>query len=64
VIVSTSPATQLEARPSPIGVGERAPDFVLKTANAVAGLNVGDNMSLNELIARGPVIVEFLRGTW
>jgi hypothetical protein len=54
----------LEPRDEPVKVGERAPEFVLKTANAAAGRQVGDTVSLAELIARGPVIVEFLRGTW
>jgi hypothetical protein len=41
-----------------LGIGSRAPDFSLKAAN-----QEGD-FSLSALRARGPVIVEFLRGTW
>jgi hypothetical protein len=51
-------------RDEPITVGERAPEFTLKTANAAGGRGVGESVSLGELVARGPVIVEFLRGTW
>lgn len=39
-------------------VGDRAPDFTLGAANH------DRRFSLSELISRGPVIVEFLRGTW
>jgi peroxiredoxin len=38
-------------------VGDRAPDFSLLTANA-------DTTSLSQLIAHGPAVLEFLRGTW
>jgi hypothetical protein len=62
--VSTEVASRFEARSEAIRAGERAPEFALQTANVAAGRNVGDAVSLKELIARGPVIVEFLRGTW
>jgi len=39
-------------------VGDKAPDFVLNSANREAG------HSLGELTKKGAVIVEFLRGTW
>jgi peroxiredoxin len=39
-------------------VGDRVPDFVLSAANRPGA------WSLQELRQRGPVIVEFLRGTW
>jgi peroxiredoxin len=39
-------------------VGECAPDFSLPSANGM-----GD-VSLAKLRERGPVVVEFLRGTW
>lgn len=39
-------------------VGRRAPDFSLSAANR-EGI-----FSLASLLAHGPVIVEFLRGTW
>ena len=48
--------------------GDRAPEFRLATANQAVGptgeLKTGDEVSLSQFIARGPVIVEFLRGTW
>jgi peroxiredoxin len=39
-------------------VGDRAPDFSLSTANAP------DTTSLSQLLAHGPAVLEFLRGTW
>jgi len=39
-------------------VGDRAPDFTLPAANQPG------TVSLAGLLSRGPVIVEFLRGTW
>jgi peroxiredoxin len=39
-------------------VGDRAPDFELSAANR------GEKYSLNDLRKQGPVVVEFLRGTW
>jgi len=41
-----------------LGIGSRAPDFKLSAANR-EGM-----FELSGLRARGPVIVEFLRGTW
>ena len=38
-------------------VGDRAPDFTLSAANSAETIN------LQALLKRGPVIVEFLRGT-
>ena len=43
---------------SPLAIGSRAPDFTLPAANQ-PGM-----VSLFDRIARGPVVVEFLRGTW
>ncbi len=43
---------------STLRLGDRAPDFTLVAANRPG------TVSLSELLARGPVIVEFLRGTW
>ncbi len=37
--------------------GDRAPDFTLPNPN-------GDQVSLSRLLARGPVVVTFYRGTW
>jgi peroxiredoxin len=45
-------------RTETLEVGSRAPDFSLSAANRE------DNVSLASLLGRGPVIVEFLRGTW
>ena len=39
-------------------VGERAPEFTLGAANREG------SFSLAGLLAGGPLIVEFLRGTW
>ena len=39
-------------------VGDRAPDFSLPSANAMG------EVSLRRLLEHGPVVVEFLRGTW
>jgi peroxiredoxin len=39
-------------------VGDHAPDFTLPAANRTGELSLG------EALRRGPVIVEFLRGTW
>ena len=41
-----------------LGIGSIAPDFTLPAANA------RDSFRLSEATARGPVVVEFLRGTW
>ncbi len=43
---------------STLRLGDRAPDFTLAAANRPG------TVSLAERLARGPVIVEFLRGTW
>jgi len=41
-----------------LGIGSKAPEFSLQAANR------DGNFVLSELLTRGPVIVEFLRGTW
>ncbi len=41
-----------------IRVGERMPDFTLPAVNREG------TVSLRELTARGPAVIEFLRGTW
>jgi len=38
-------------------IGDRAPDFTLPDA-------VGEMVRLADLLARGPVVVTFYRGTW
>ena len=39
-------------------LGDKVPPFVLSAANREG------TISLEELLAKGPVIVEFQRGTW
>ncbi len=39
-------------------VGDLAPEFTLESANGAGAV------SLAKLRERGPVVVEFLRGTW
>ena len=41
-----------------LGIGSRAPEFRLSDANGPRAI------SLSELVARGPLVLEFLRGTW
>lgn len=41
-----------------LAIGSTAPFFSLEAANSHGRL------SLSELIARGPLLIEFLRGTW
>ena len=41
-----------------LGIGSRAPEFKLAAANRTG------EFALSELLQQGPVIVEFLRGTW
>lgn len=41
-----------------VRVGARVPDFTLSAANRAG------TFTLSEWLKRGPVIIEFLRGTW
>jgi peroxiredoxin len=41
-----------------LAVGDRAPDFALLAANRE------ETFSLSQWLQRGPLILEFLRGTW
>ncbi len=43
---------------STLQVGHKAPDFTLLAAN------LPQSVALTELLKSGPMIVEFLRGTW
>jgi peroxiredoxin len=43
---------------STLKVGDRAPEFTLASANGAG------EVSLAQLLERGPAVVEFLRGTW
>ncbi len=45
-------------RSATLRVGERVPEFTLSAANAA------ERVSLGNLLQRGPVVIEFLRGTW
>ncbi len=44
-------------------VGDRAPEFTLAAANRFEN-NRPQEFSLGRLLTKGPVILEFLRGTW
>ena len=46
-----------------IGVGEKAPEFTLAAANRFRHGNP-EPVALRDLLQHGPVILEFLRGTW
>jgi peroxiredoxin len=48
----------MKERTETLAVGERAPDFTLPAANRQG------NVAASEMWQRGPVILEFLRGTW
>jgi len=54
----------MKDRTETLGVGDRAPEFTLAAANDTAIAKARGTVSLSQLVARGPVIVEFLRGTW
>jgi peroxiredoxin len=41
-----------------LAVGDRAPEFTLPAANQEG------TFSLSQWLRRGPLILEFLRGTW
>jgi hypothetical protein len=45
-------------------IGDAAPSFSLWAANEFNSIGTPIEMKLQDLIARGPVILEFLRGTW
>jgi len=54
----------MKDRTETLKVGDRAPEFTLAAANDTPIAKVRQNVSLSQLVARGPVVVEFLRGTW
>lgn len=54
----------MKDRTETLRAGDRAPEFSLAAANDTAVAKVRGMVSLSQLVARGPVIVEFLRGTW
>jgi len=45
-------------------VGDPAPSFSLWAANQFNAIGTPIEMRLQDLISHGPVILEFLRGTW
>ncbi len=45
-------------------VGDSAPEFALAAANRFDAPKQPQRFSLRQLMAHGPVILEFLRGTW
>jgi hypothetical protein len=49
----------MQNRTETLGIGSRAPDFSLPSANREGGV-----FTLSNMLERGAVIVEFLRGTW
>jgi len=51
-------AFRMPEQTSNLRVGERAPQFELAAANG------SERTSLSEALKRGPVVLEFLRGTW
>lgn len=46
------------AETSTLKLGDRVPDFTLAAANREG------SFALRDALARGPVVLEFLRGTW
>jgi hypothetical protein len=54
----------MAAGSSTLRVGERAPEFALQAANRFDDRQWPLEFSLAQFVARGPVILEFLRGTW
>ena len=50
---------KMQSRTPALEVGSRAPEFALPSANWE-----GSIFTLSTMLGRGPVVVEFLRGTW
>jgi peroxiredoxin len=48
----------MQDRTETLEIGSRAPEFLLSAANREGIL------SLSGFLSRGPLILEFLRGTW
>ena len=46
-------------RTETLGIGSRAPEFSLVSASREGG-----TFTLSAMLKQGPVIIEFLRGTW
>jgi hypothetical protein len=49
---------EMQDRTETLGIGSTAPDFSLTAANREG------TFVLSQLLRRGPVLVEFMRGTW
>jgi peroxiredoxin len=49
---------QMKDRTDTLEIGSRAPDFSLSAANREGVFSLGS------FLAQGPLIFEFLRGTW
>lgn len=45
-------------------VGDSAPSFSLWAANEFNSIGTAIEMRLQDFLQRGPVVLEFLRGTW
>jgi peroxiredoxin len=48
----------MQERTETLEIGSRAPEFLLPAANRDGIL------SLSSFLSRGPLVLEFLRGTW
>jgi len=48
----------MKDRTDTLEIGSKAPEFSLSAANRDGTFNLGN------LLAQGPLILEFLRGTW
>ncbi|HXZ40676.1 MAG TPA: hypothetical protein VEG68_08035 [Terriglobales bacterium] len=49
---------QVQNQTETLGLGSRVPEFSLSAANREGGF------TLSAFLARGPLVLEFLRGTW
>ena len=58
VISVLYPRLRMQDSTETLRVGPRAPEFSLTAANREG------NFSLSELLRQGPLVLEFLRGTW
>jgi peroxiredoxin len=50
---------KMQDRTETLGIGSRAPEFSLSSASGQRAI-----ITLSTMLGRGPVIVEFMRGTW
>ena len=57
VAAPASGARQASSRTTPLGVGDRAPDFTLES-------HTGGTVKLSKALERGPAVVVFYRGYW